>query len=309
MSWLRGVVASDERDASRAIGGLLLGMVAVVILYRRANVWDPLPIFLILLAPAAFLYAIGVAGGRARGAPTGSQTVFATFGTLLIPLALFAFVDLIEGDTDSSLNTAWIFALTAVFAFVAAAVAGVRAGCLIGGFALVIAWLALWNELLDEGVGDNIGTLRALLIVAAVIVLAVAAAFGMRGRPEGGARDLVTVAGLTAILAGAVMVSFAFSPVPVDALSDPDALGTGTFWEIELLAVSLALVAGGAFARARGPIYAGILGLLAFTYLVGVDFGAFEPEESLAGWPLVLVIGALVLLVWSALPPLRRSPD
>ncbi len=314
MSGIQGFATGDERGAIRAFGGVLLGVAVLLILYRRLTVdaWGDLVIFLVLLAPTLFLLSTGIAGARAlAGLPSVWQTAFTVFGLLLLPLTLYALLNLLDGDPGSNWNTVWIFATVAVVSFVAALMAGVRLGCLLGSIATVVAWLALWDEVLTDGLGADAGTLRGLLLVAAALLLAVAAGIAVRGWPEGGASDVITVAGLAAVGAGGLALAdyqAAIVPVGLAEAETPSAIGSSTLWELELLAVSLALVVYGVRSVTRGPAYVGGFGLFAFIFVVGTDIGNPDRDGSLLGWPLVLLIAAVALLAASLLPGLRRPP-
>lgn len=307
MERVRELLRREDGGGARALGGLLLGIGVLVVLFRRTGLDDPwgsLPVFLILFLTAVFLYGFGFWGARLRVRPLGWQTIFVVFGVLLIPFAAFAFIDWVGGNTNAPLNNAWVFLLTAVAAFAAALLAGVRVGCLLGGLALIVAWLALWSELLDNGLAD-IGTVRGLLVLIALILLVVAALVAIRGRPEGGGSDLITAAGVAAVLAGAISIGALASPFFFAA----PAVGTNLFWDIELFVAALALLLYGAVSGARGPTYVGALGLVAFVYVVGFDLDDKTPEGSLLGWPLILLLAAAGLLVASVVPALRRTGD
>ncbi|MGH2987261.1 MAG: hypothetical protein ACRDLO_11340 [Solirubrobacterales bacterium] len=306
MNRVRELLRAEDGGASRSLGGLLLAIAVLVLLFRRTSLgdpWGPLPVFLVLLATTVVLYGAGVAGARLAGTTHPWQILFAVVGSVFVPLTLYAFLDWVGGNPNAPLNTAWIFLLTAVAAFAAAFLARVRVACLLGALALIVAWLGLWGELLEDGLGADAGTLRGLLVLAAVIVLVAGATLGRFGLPEGGFADMVTAAGLAAVAAGAISlialgdVLFFFAEPEVEA---------SLFWDAWLLLVTLALLIYGALARIRGPAYVGALGLIAFTYLVGLDADDPTPSGSLLGWPLVLV-AALALLVLSALPVLRRT--
>jgi hypothetical protein len=72
-----------------------------------------------------------------------------------------------------------------------------------------------------------------------------------------------------------------------------------------LLIVSLLLIAFGSRFTGRGPVYVGAIGLFLFIILVGLDLDADEPEGSILGWPLLLLILGLAAVVVSAIPGLR----
>jgi hypothetical protein len=311
---LSGALRGDQRTGLRSLGGLLFGIAAVVIIVRKTATLDPwgeFAIFFTLLVPTVLLYGAGMVGGRARdGAPTNWQIVFAGAGILLVGATLFAFLDWVGGNPDSSWNTLWIFCLVALAAFAAALKAGVRIGYLLGGIALVIAWLSLWDEILSgEGLAAHVTTTRWLLLIAAAMLVAGAAVLADRARPDGGSGDLVTVAGLSAIFAGALSLNGLSTPVvQVSELGAPIAAaggGSSTFWELELLVVALGLIVFGATASVRGPVYVGAIGLAAFIPLAGIDFENLD--GSLSGWPIVLLIIAVALLIAGFVPARRRS--
>jgi hypothetical protein len=310
---LSGALRGDQRTGLRALGGLLFGLAAVVIIVRKSATLDPwgeFAIFFTLLVPAVLLYGAGLVGGRAReGAPTNWQIVFTGAGILLLAATLFAFLDWVGGNPNSSWNTLWIFSLVAVAAFTAALRAGVRVGYLLGGIALVVAWLSLWDEVLSgQGLAAHITTTRWLLLIAAAMLVAGAAALAGRARPDGGSGDLVTVAGLSAIVAGALSLNgFSTPVVDVSGFAQPTIPtgGGSTFWELELLVVALGLIVFGATASVRGPVYVGAIGLATFIPLAGIDFENLD--GSLSGWPIVLLIVAVALLIAGFAPARRRS--
>jgi hypothetical protein len=304
---LRELLRAEDGGGARSLGGVLLAIAVLVVLFRRSGLgdpWGPLPIFLVALATTVVLYGAGVVGARLAGTAHTWQILFSVIGTVFVPVTLYAFLDWVGGNPNAPLNTAWIFLLTAIAAFAAAFLARIRVGCLLGALALVVAWLGLWGELLEDGLGADAGTLRGLLVLAAAIVIVAGMMLARFGLPDGGFSDMVTAAGLAAVAAGAISLIalgdlfFFFAEPAVEA---------SLFWDAWLLLVTLALLIYGAVAGIRGPAYVGALGLIAFTYLVGLDADDSTPSGTLLGWPLVLLVAALGLLVLSALPALRRT--
>src|SRR6266550_6219987 len=91
----------DTRDALRKIGGLLIGLAALMIYIRKGpflslnpSQWATFPMFLVLAIPAVYLY-----GSILTRPQTGElqpwQTVHSVFGLIFVPLALGELVDLI----------------------------------------------------------------------------------------------------------------------------------------------------------------------------------------------------------------------
>jgi hypothetical protein len=312
---MRELLAGDERGGLRALAGLLFGVGMLLVLFRRSSFGDPWgtgALFVCFLVPCAFLYGLGVFGGRAADGPaTTWHTVYAVFGVLLVPWTLFLFLDWVGGNTDDSWNVTWIFLLTGISGIAATLVGRVRYGCLLGSLSLLIAWLACWDGVLDDGVAADVGTLRGLLVIAALILLAVAGFVAMRpGVPDGAASDVTTGAAVAAVAAGAISLG----AVPEDLLFflfGLPSLGvdTNVFWAGYLLVASLGFVLYGASAGVRGPTYIGGLGLIAFLFVVGIDAGDESPEGSLLGWPLIVLAAALAALAWSVLPALRRRGE
>ncbi len=300
----------DTRDALRKLGGLLLGLGALMIYIRKGpfltvndNQWAAFPIFLVLAIPAAYLYGSILTRPRTGGLRAW-QVVHSVFGVLLVPLALLQFVDLIGGNPSAALNLFWVFLVTAGLAFYAGGVVGVRVQILLGSIALIIAWTALWDELLSGGISAHWGVYRGLLGLIAIALLA-GGLYLWRTNPGGDdvaatatgpsgdlglwkASELLTGAGIAAVIGGALGIT---------ALGNLNPLGTGTppiettnGWDILLLVVSLGLVALGSQIGVRGPVYVGAIGLVLFLVIAGLDLNSTPPHPfNLGVWPWVLI--------------------
>lgn len=296
----------DTRDALRKLGGLLLGIGVLMLLLRKGEDLGTFGRFIIFAASAVFLYGVGVFTRAETGGLRSWQTVYSVFGLIFVPLTLFAFVDLIDGDTGAPLNVAWIFGVTAVVAGYAAIVAGVRFQLLAGAIAVIIAWSALWDEVLADGISADIGTFRGLLGIIAIILLAAGlylwrtnpgpddpAATAIEGTGDRGlwkASELLTGAGIAAVIACSLGISSAanLSPLPV---TDFQVIETNWFWDVALLVISLGLVSLGSLIGVRGPVYVGGIGLLLFLGIAGLDLNEDSPDpESLGVWPIVLLV-------------------
>ena len=308
----RGPFAPDRRDWLRLLGGVTFAAGALVLAIRRGGDWSEWAILAVLLVPCVLLYALAFSGRRATRALDGWESGFLAFAVLLLPLALFQLVEALEGDTSSELNIAWIFGVSAAVAAVTALAAGARWQMLIAGLYAGAAWLALWSRILDEISQDR---LRTVLAGYALIVLLAAVVLARLRRPF--ASDLITVAGLAALLVTVVHLSgLASETVDVEGIVPEDARPEEG-WNIALLGVSLLLIAFGSRARTRGPAYVGALGLAVFVAAVGLDVVTeFDGEDprGVAGWPLVLLIGgALAAALSFVLPrgsgPTTRPPD
>jgi hypothetical protein len=304
----------DTRDALRNLGGLLLGIGFLLWVFRVNDGLSDFVLFLLLAAPAAFLYGLGVFTLRETRGLRAWQTVYTGFGLLLVPLALFAFVNLVDGE-PSDLNTFWIFGLTAALGAYAGIVAGVRWALLLGGVALIISWSGLWDKILgDEGLAGNFGIYRGLLGILSILLLAAALFLwrenpgeertaatatdvtGDRGLWKGS--ELFTAAGIAAVLGCSLGVASFVNEagtLPVE-INVP---ATSLFWDALLLVISLGLIAVGSYIGVRGPVYVGAIGLVLFLILVGADLDddseSFS-EQKIGIWPIVvLVLGALAV--------------
>lgn len=297
-----GTLPSDRRDWLRLAGGLLFAAGAAVLAFRKTDDWSDWAIFFVLLVATAVLYGTALAGARALPALQGWESAYYTFAIVLLPLTLGVLVNAIDDSADGRLNAFWIFAVSAAVAAVTALRRGAWWQMLIAGIYATVAWIALWSKLLDSPSAD---TIRWLLIAFAVILLVAAAGLARDGRPH--AADLITAAGIAAVLAGAIGVAgltgggSGISGLVSDSTPKPT-----QGWNVYLLVVSLALIAYGARSVTRGPGYVGGLGFTVFILLVGTNVVArLEGDEpgAVTGWPLVLLIVGAAVLAASFLMP------
>jgi hypothetical protein len=300
----------DTRDSLRKIGGLLLGLGALMIYVRKGpfltvnpDQWASFPMFVVLAIPAVYLYG-SVLTKPQTGELRSWQVVQSVFGLLFVPLALAQFVDVIGGNPNASLNVFWIFLVTAGLAFYAGAVHGVRVQLLLGSISLIVAWTALWDELLSGGIGAHWGVYRGLLGLIAIGLLA-GGLYMWRTNP-GGDEKAATATGpagdiglwkASELLTGAGIAAVIGSALGITALGNLNPLGTGTppiettnAWDILLLLVSLGLVAMGSRIGVRGPVYVGAIGLVLFLVIAGLDLNSTPPHPFKLGvWPWVLI--------------------
>jgi hypothetical protein len=291
----------DRRDWLRLLGGLLFATGAVVLSIRKDTTWSSWALLLVFLIPCAVLYALAFAGRRWPSLQ-GWQSAFFAFAVLLLPLVFFQFVEAIDGDTGSRLNVAWIFAVSAAVAAVTALRTDAWWQMLIAGIYAGAAWLAFWAEILDDPSGD---TIRWLLILFAAILLLAALVLTRADRRVGS--DLITVAGIAAVIAGGIsLAGLAGAAADLSGVLTGDTPNPSQGWNVFLLAVSLLLLAYGARSFTRGPGYVGAFGLALFIGVVGTDIvSRLEGEEGggVVGWPLILLLLGVALLVAGFLAP------
>jgi hypothetical protein len=300
----------DTRDALRKIGGLLFGLGCLMIFLRKgsgpsSDQWADFPMFLVLAIPAVLLY-----GSVFTKPQTGElrvwQVVYGVFGLVFVPLALFQFIQMIGGTPGTSLNTFWVFGVTAALAFYAGAVIGVRVQLLLGAIAVIISLSALANKILSDGITHHYGVYRGLLGLYAIGLLA-GALFLWRTNPGGDdkassatepggdlglwkASELITGAGIAAVIACSLGITSVVNLNPL-ATTSIQPIQTSNLWDILLLAVSLGLVGIGSTIGTRGPVYIGAIGLFFFLLIAGLDLNNNPPHPFTFGvWPWVLLV-------------------
>ncbi len=310
MSDLGKMFAPDEgRDALRGLGGLLLGLGLMLVFVRKGtnvlgDTWGDWGLFAILSIAFVFLYGLGMLGAVSAGLRSWGSA-YLVFGILVAPVALIQFIEAVNGAPGASLNTFWVFGVTAGLGAAAALLAGLRYGLLLASLAVIVSWSALWDKVLSNGIGAHYGLYRGSLLILAVLLVGAAAAMATRRiEPDGPERasELVTGASLAAVIAGSL------SAPKIFALSNPFFTIAGPssslLWEIVLLVVSLLAIGYGSRFAVRGPAYVGAFGLLVFVLVAGLDLNDSTPEASLVGWPLFLLLAGALAFVASLLPAL-----
>lgn len=292
-------------DWARTIGGLLFAAGALVLYLRKSSEvdgWGDFALLLVLLVPCAALLAAAALDREAgvvddARAPRAWRSAYLVLGVLLVPAVLMQFVDTIGGDGQAALNVAWIFLVTAVVALVSSLRFAALYQALIAGLALIVAWVAVWDRILDDPETD---TVRWLLVVIAALLVAGAVALRRAGLAQG--TELVTAAGVAGVIAGAVGAFQAAAQIVGQGLfAQPEGEAAGTGWDLFLLVASVALIAYAARTGARGPGYAGGAGLVAFVFVVGAELAALvegeEGDHQFFGWPAILLLLGIAAFV------------
>ncbi|MDX6653244.1 MAG: hypothetical protein QOJ38_2025 [Solirubrobacterales bacterium] len=315
----RMIEAEGRAATLRKLGGLLFGMGMFMVFLRKGSNnfdhnWGSFLLFLVLAVPAVVLYGLGLRGERLQpsGAVIGElapwRIVFLVFGLLLVPLALFQFIDMIGGTPGATLNVAWVFGVTAALAVVASHEGRATYMSLLAGLALVVVWTALIDKIFNINDGHT-SLYRWSLLILAGIFAAAAASLANRADPLDNKRsnELVTVAGITAVLAAGLSIATIVGLTSGVSVA-PGGIKSTLLWEIVLLVVSVALVAYGSYRGARGPSYVGAIGIFIFLLVAGFDLNGDPPDGKVIGWPLLLVIagGAALALSLRPEPGVRR---
>ncbi len=339
-----GLSGRDIRDPLRSVGGVLLAVGAAALWARKSthDEWGDFARLLVVAAPAVLLFvlALDLSAPRSRGKARPWQSVLMVTSILLGPVVLFQFLDWIGASTRHVLLDAAVFALIAWVAAYAARRARVSYAALLAGLSALVAWLLVWDKILDH---PSANSYRWLLVVAAALLFLVS--FRLFRADSIGAAEVATAGGVSAVAAGvfgvvvgAVVGVFGvvtrgvessgggrFSPVAsggrvVAGHVNPSGF-QHFFWDLYLLVVSLALVWVGSRVRVRGLGYVGGVGLFAFLVSVVAQITRVEvgrsPTASVAGWPLaLLLLGSAALAastysLWDeqAPPPLTSSPS
>ncbi len=326
----------DIRDLLRSVGGVLFAVGAAALWARKSthDEWGDFARLLVVAAPAVLLFvlALDLSAPRSREKARPWQSVLMVTSILLGPLVLFQFLDWIGASTRHVLLDAAVFALVAWVAAYAARRARVSYAALLAGLSALLAWLLVWDKILDH---PSANTYRWLLVAAAALLFLVA--FRLSRADSIGAAEVATAGGVSAVAAGvfgvvvgavvgvfgAVTRSFEssgggrLSPVASGGRAVVGHVNSSGFqhffWDLYLLVVSLALVWIGSRVRFRGLGYVGGVGLFAFLVSVVAQITRVEvgrsPTASVAGWPLaLLLLGAAALAAFDLLPPGRAGP-
>jgi hypothetical protein len=267
----------------------MFGAGALVLLIRKSSGWSDWAAFVTLLIPALVLCAIAVAGRVRSGVSEGWQAAYLVFGTLLLLAALLQLVNAAGGTPRASLSIAWTFGVAGALAFATSLALQLRIQMLVGAVLWLVAWLAIWDKILTNPSGD---TVRWLLLGIAAIYVVLAISLARSRRADGS--DLITVAGIAAVLAGALSFAGAAAATSQFGSLSGSVPKPGQGWNVFLLVVSLFLIGYGSRAATRGPGYVGAIGLIGFIGLTGTDLVSRlngEPGGGVVGWPLILLIG------------------
>lgn len=297
-SRLRAVPPSD---LSLAVGGVALGIGAVLAYGRMSDSWADFPLLLLFALPCAVLFALALApggGGNQVGtAPDGRLAPWQTACLLVaIPLLTLSIVQLLQvlGDDNPGTGTAtWVFLLTGLCA-VAISVrldspgATVLAALLFAGAGLTaVNWA-------DENA--RAASYRDVLLIEGVIFLLLARS--MWDARASHAKQLVAVAGIV-LIAGAVLGNYSLGGVTFLGPSLAGEPSDG--WTLILIAVTIGMLAFAAWQRHGGSALVGLIGLLVFLF-------ANAAGGDLSGWPLLLGVTALACIGWVLVIRPSRSP-
>jgi len=314
-----GLRPDDRREAVRIVAGIMIALGLALVAFRRGTsalfeeTTSNFGLFVILGVAAGFLYGVGIAGRKLGGYDRRWQTLYTVTGMLLMPIALFYLAAAIDSGYDETLVAIFVFGACTVGCLAAWLIASVRFQLLLGALYAAFTWLALLDKVLSDGLDSDLSTVRALLLVFAVGLVFAALAIRKRAsaEPEASFGELLTGAGLTALIAFALGPAEAIDAldqvVVATALGVEEELGVADpsqemVWDVLTLITGTALVLFGIGRGLRGQVYVGGAMLILFLVSVGLDLDDITPEGAIVGWPLLLcVLGAGAFLL-SLLP-------
>ncbi|MDO9409087.1 hypothetical protein [Patulibacter sp.] len=196
----------------------------------------------------------------------------------------------------------WVAGVAGAGAGAGLVLARARSGTIVLGLGAALAVVALvaavgaaWG-----GSDPRDGVRWALLLTAVVLVLAIVL------RIDGRYRQAVALADVLAAVVVLLAATFLLDDVPgaAGALGLPTAEdGAGAGWQLLLLTAGFALAGLGATLHERGPGWLGALALVASLGVLARDGDGF------VGWPLVLGVLGLVLVVVALRPVARRTSE
>ncbi|MFL5782039.1 MAG: hypothetical protein ACJ760_12070 [Thermoleophilaceae bacterium] len=291
-----------ERGPILAAGGVLLACAVGMLAVRLESSWGKGVHLVVELA--AFVVVFGLAWlSPLRERPLAYQSTLAVTGLVLLVVVLFRLADVF--GVDNTGNSGTLIWISAIFTAVAAA-AALRfesvASALFAGIGAVVFVIAVIDKVFDP---NGVTTFRWIFLLL-VIAFGVAAAGLARGPRPGFAVAAVDVAGLVLIALGVSFaangIATALNPLSAGAGIGENAPGFG--WKIVLLVGSLAVVAYAAQRRMRGPGFIGGIALALAVVLIAVP----DDDQSIVGWPLLLLLAGGATLALGLRPPDGAGP-
>jgi hypothetical protein len=284
--------AHPEGDLTLTVAPVALGLAVFVGFARVDRAWADFPLLLLLLIPSLSLAFLALAPRIANAPGEGDQAHFAPWQTASLLTAILLFTASLEQTLglfghDSPGNGAltWILLLSGAIA----AVLSVRYDspgltvlaslAIAGAFVIAIRWI-------DSHA--HTATYRDVVLLEGALFLALA-----RLTWEARRRALVFAAfGGALLITGAILGNPNVAP-PIPFLDLSFSLAKPKEgWTFVLIAVSIGMLAFGAWQR-HGP--SAVIGLLgAYAFYVSSIFGG-----DLSGWPLLLGLTAAACFAWA----------
>jgi peptidoglycan/LPS O-acetylase OafA/YrhL len=283
-----------------AAGVVVLTTLVWVVAVRFADAWGAGVHLGYAAAACAFVAAMGVLSPMEGDEPRAYQSVLYVAAVALFIDVVAQFSSVLGSDeVDASGTATWVLAVVAGFALAFATRRNSAVCTLLGSLAAGGAVLAavhwIWSP-------DGFATDRwVLLALAGVYGFA---AIGQRDRRLRHGVALIDAAGLAVLVIAGSFALTDFFGESEDAIA-----GVAWGWELLMLTAGFGLIAYSSVDRQPGPAYLGVLNLIAFAVLTALEID--DDDATLLGWPLVLALAAVFLLVVGLRPttPAPPPPD
>jgi hypothetical protein len=273
-----------KRGPLLAAGGVLLAAAITMLDIRFNGRWGSGVLLIVELAALAL--TLGIAWrSPLSDRPLGYQTTLAVAGLVVLLVGLLRLADVLGVD---DVNTGTLIWVSAIFTLVAAAAALRFASvtcAILAGLGVALFVVSVIDKIFDPSGPQTFRWIFFLLALAFG-----AAAWSMRDSERSGfAVAAVDVAGVLMIALATTFALTQFASVFNPLSSGGGGGGAPGFgWKIILIVGSLAVIAYGAVSRERGPGFVGTTALAFAIFLIAEPGG----DESIVGWPLVLLLAA-----------------
>jgi hypothetical protein len=160
----------DIRDLLRSVGGVLFAVGAAALWARKSthHEWGGFARLLTVAVPAVLLFvlALDLSAPRSREKARPWQSVLMVVSILLGPVVLLQFLEWVGASTHHVLLNAAAFALVALLGAYAARRARVAYAAFLAGLSALVAWLLVWEKILDH---PSANAYRWLLVAVAAL--------------------------------------------------------------------------------------------------------------------------------------------
>jgi peptidoglycan/LPS O-acetylase OafA/YrhL len=291
-----------HRGDTVAAGAVVLTVFAAVLENRFASTWSDGVRLVVILVLAAPIVAMALQSELLEERPRPYQAVLYVTAFVMTLLVLEELASALgSGHLRSAGTVVWVGLLLVAFSSWFAARRNSAIMTLLSALSAVVVVLAFVDWAFEA---HHLQTYRWLLLLCAVaLTLAAVTQRDLRRRH---AVALVDVAGLSIAALGLTLVVAQVFSVVAAAIGGQDLAGAPAGWELVLLAFAFGLIAYGSVDRERVPAFLGLLVLSIFVAEAGIPG---RDGASLAGWPIILAVIAVVLLVIGLRPRQELPPE
>jgi hypothetical protein len=306
MAALERLTPRSDRGDVVAAGAVVITTFTVMFAIRFQYDWAAGSRLLVVGAIAVLIGTLAVLAPLEEPAPRPYQSVLyvADFVLTLFMLAELADALGADGFLSASGTVVWVgLALIGLCAFYATQRRSAIMTLLGAATAVVVV-----NAFFDWVADPSVQTHRWLLLLCAVALALGAVA--LRDLHRRHAVSLVDAAGLSVATIGITLLLIQLFGAALGAFAKsitgfgPEPHGGPAGWELVLMVTGVGLVAYGAVDRERVPMFVGVIVLVLFVAVASVGSAA-----SLLWWPILLLIGAGVLLALGLRPRDTLPPE